>query len=56
MSATLGRPVRVELPDGSFEGTAVDVSPAGHLLVAADGSDEVVEVTVGDVVHLRHRA
>ena len=52
-SATLGRRVRVELPDGSIEGTAVDVTAEGHLLVASDAGHQV-EVTVGDVVHLRH--
>lgn len=55
VSATLGRPVRVELPDGSrLEGDAVDLTPGGHLLVAPAGGGEPVEVTVGDVVHLRH--
>jgi BirA family biotin operon repressor/biotin-[acetyl-CoA-carboxylase] ligase len=56
LSATLGRPVRVELPEGVVEGTALDVTPGGHLLVAPDDGREPVEVTVGDVVHLRHRA
>ncbi len=51
--ATLGRTVRVELPDGGFEGTAVDITPAGHLVVeAADGPRTVL---AGDVVHLRTR-
>jgi BirA family biotin operon repressor/biotin-[acetyl-CoA-carboxylase] ligase len=53
-SATLGRRVRVELPSGTIEGTAIDVTTEGHLLVLADGETEAVEVTVGDVVHLRH--
>ena len=53
-SATLGRPVRAELPSGSVVGTAVALTEAGTLLVApADGTD-AVEVSVGDVVHLRH--
>lgn len=56
LSATLGRPVRVELPGGRrVEGDAVALTDAGHLLVAPDGGGEVVEVTVGDIVHLRHR-
>lgn len=55
LSATLGRAVRVELPGGTLEGSALDVGPEGHLLVVDDGTGEVVEVTVGDVVHLRHR-
>jgi BirA family biotin operon repressor/biotin-[acetyl-CoA-carboxylase] ligase len=48
---TVGRQVRVELPDGTFTGEAVDVTDEGHLVVAtADGRREV---TAGDVVHLR---
>ena len=53
-SATLGRRVRVELGAGTVEGTAVDVTAAGHLLVLPDGAGEAIEVAVGDVVHLRH--
>lgn len=45
--ATLGRRVRVELPDGPFEGLATDVDGDGRLLV--DGRP----ITAGDVVHLR---
>jgi BirA family biotin operon repressor/biotin-[acetyl-CoA-carboxylase] ligase len=50
--ATLGRAVRVELASGSVRGIAVDIKPDGTLLVetAVDG---VVEITAGDVVHLR---
>jgi BirA family biotin operon repressor/biotin-[acetyl-CoA-carboxylase] ligase len=56
-SATLGRSVRVELPGGRIvEGDAVDLTPGGHLLVAPADGGPVLEVTVGDVVHLRHRA
>ena len=55
LSATLGRRVRVDLPDGEVVGVAVDVTEAGHLVVAPDGDEEPLEVTVGDVVHLRHR-
>jgi len=51
-SATLGQRVRVQLEARSYEGTALDVSEAGHLMVADDhGSTH--EVTVADVVHLR---
>jgi BirA family transcriptional regulator, biotin operon repressor / biotin---[acetyl-CoA-carboxylase] ligase len=50
-SATLGRMVRVELGTGALSGFAADVSPEGHLLVELAG--EVVEISVGDVVHLR---
>lgn len=56
LSATLGRPVRVELPGGRrVEGDAVALTDAGHLVVAPDDGGAVVEVTVGDIVHLRHR-
>ena len=51
-SATLGRAVRVDLGSDEIEGTASDITPAGHLVVVtADGPREVA---VGDVVHLRH--
>jgi BirA family transcriptional regulator, biotin operon repressor / biotin---[acetyl-CoA-carboxylase] ligase len=46
-SATIGQRVRVELADGSFEGTASDVRDDGALIV--DGRP----VIAGDVVHLR---
>jgi BirA family biotin operon repressor/biotin-[acetyl-CoA-carboxylase] ligase len=49
--ATLGRVVRVELPDETFTGTAADVTDAGHLLV--DVGMCLREVTAGDVVHVR---
>lgn len=48
---TIGREVRVELPDGSFTGLAEDVADDGHLVVATD--DGRREVAAGDVVHLR---
>ncbi len=44
---TLGRRVRVHLPDGWVEGVAEDVDAAGRLLV--DGRP----ITAGDVVHVR---
>lgn len=47
-SATLGQRVRVIGPDGSFTGTARDVTPAGSLLVEQDGGG-VREVLAGDV-------
>ncbi len=50
--ATLGRRVRVERPDGDVVGRAVDVGDAGQLVVR-DDTGAVVEVHVGDVVHLR---
>jgi len=45
---TLGRPVRVQAPDGAFEGVALDVDAEGALLVR--GSDGAVRaVHAGDV-------
>jgi BirA family transcriptional regulator, biotin operon repressor / biotin---[acetyl-CoA-carboxylase] ligase len=49
--ATLGRDVRVVLPDGELEGRAVDVTDAGHLVL--DTATGRVDVAVGDVVHVR---
>ncbi len=49
---TLGRRVRVELPDGIVEGTAVDVEPDGRLVVL-DTCAVTHRVAVGDVVHVR---
>jgi len=48
---TVGTRVRVDLPDGSFEGTATGISPEGHLVVATDGATRTV--VAGDVVHVR---
>jgi BirA family biotin operon repressor/biotin-[acetyl-CoA-carboxylase] ligase len=48
---TIGRHVRVILADREIEGVASGLSPEGHLLV--DGPDGPVEVSAGDVVHLR---
>jgi BirA family biotin operon repressor/biotin-[acetyl-CoA-carboxylase] ligase len=51
-SATLGRQVRVELAGDEVEGTAVDVTDDGHLVVETlEGTRRVL--AVGDVVHLR---
>jgi BirA family biotin operon repressor/biotin-[acetyl-CoA-carboxylase] ligase len=47
LSATIGRRVRVELADETFEGVARALTPEGFLVV-----DERV-VTAGDVVHIR---
>jgi BirA family biotin operon repressor/biotin-[acetyl-CoA-carboxylase] ligase len=47
-SATLGRRVRVELADETFEGTATALTDEGFLVV--DGR----VVSAGDVVHLRY--
>ncbi|MGO1768562.1 MAG: biotin--[acetyl-CoA-carboxylase] ligase [Microbacterium sp.] len=49
---TLGRRVRVSLPDGSdLLGTAADIDEEGRLVVRSDGRD--VAVAAGDVVHVR---
>jgi BirA family biotin operon repressor/biotin-[acetyl-CoA-carboxylase] ligase len=53
-SATLGRAVRVDLGADDVEGTAVDITDDGHLVVdLVEGGRRVL--TVGDVTHLRHR-
>lgn len=54
-TATLGRRVRVELPNETFEALAVDLDPAGHLVVRPDGKPDRV-IAAGDVVHLRAAA
>ncbi|MDQ1438067.1 MAG: BirA family transcriptional regulator [Acidimicrobiaceae bacterium] len=48
---TLGRVVRVELPDETFTGVAADVTDDGHLLV--DVGMCLRTVAAADVVHLR---
>ena len=48
---TIGTRVRVDLPDGSFEGTATGINPDGHLVVATGGATRTV--VAGDVVHVR---
>ncbi|WP_208029184.1 biotin--[acetyl-CoA-carboxylase] ligase [Rhabdothermincola sediminis] len=52
-SATVGREVRVERPGGTLEGRAVDVTADGHLVVEHE-TGSAIEITAGDVVHLRH--
>lgn len=51
-SATLGRRVRIDLGADDLEGTAVDVTAEGHLVVQTMEGDRRT-VAVGDVVHLR---
>ncbi|PZF64427.1 biotin--[acetyl-CoA-carboxylase] ligase [Curtobacterium sp. MCBD17_013] len=62
---TIGREVRVELPDGSvLEGTARDLDDEGRLVVEGPGtastpgagraSGAVTAIAVGDVTHLRY--
>ncbi|MET7279261.1 biotin--[acetyl-CoA-carboxylase] ligase [Kribbella sp. NPDC005582] len=54
MSATLGRAVRVELPDGTFlEGTARDLADDGRLIVDTPLGEQAL--AAGDVTHLRTR-
>ena len=50
---TLGRRVRVEGAHDALVGSAVDVDPAGRLVVRDDGGVEHL-VDAGDVVHLRN--
>ena len=50
---TIGRQVRVELPSGSWTGTAVGVDDHGQLLVRRPGSTLPETVMAGDVVHLK---
>ncbi len=50
---TIGASVRVDLPDGSFEGLATGLTPEGHLVVDVDGAPRTV--VAGDVVHVRPR-
>jgi BirA family biotin operon repressor/biotin-[acetyl-CoA-carboxylase] ligase len=49
---TLGRAVRVELPNGELRGRAIDVQRDGRLLVL-DECSITHRVDVGDIVHLR---
>jgi BirA family biotin operon repressor/biotin-[acetyl-CoA-carboxylase] ligase len=49
--ATLGARVRVELADGPIDGTAVDLTPSGQLVVETASGRQVV--SAGDVTHLR---
>jgi len=51
-SATLGRRVRVDVGRADIEGTAVDVTGEGHLVVETHDGDRRT-VAAGDVVHLR---
>ncbi len=49
---TLGRRVRVEVPDGMVEGRALDVESDGRLVVV-DECGITHRFAVGDVIHLR---
>ena len=50
-SATMGQEVRIESPSGAVEGTAVDLTTDGALVVEVEGNRQ--EFRSGDVVHLR---
>lgn len=50
-TATIGRTVRVERPDGELRGRAVGLTPEGALEVETDRG--TVVVSVGDITHLR---
>ncbi len=50
--STLGRRVRVELPNSEIHGTAIDVERDGRLVVL-DTCGVTQRLDVGDVVHLR---
>ena len=52
--ATIGRRVRVELPDGEVLGMATDLAIDGRLVVV-DDAGTAHRLSVGDVVHLRAR-
>ena len=53
LSATIGRPVRAELPGGqAFSGPAVGVDSDGRLLILVSPGSEVA-VAAADVAHLR---
>lgn len=54
LCTTPGREVRVVLPGGELEGTAVDVDPDGRLVVRTAAGQE--RLGAGDVVHVRPRA
>ncbi|MFT4965202.1 MAG: BirA family biotin operon repressor/biotin-[acetyl-CoA-carboxylase] ligase, partial [Halobacteriales archaeon] len=51
LSLTLGRRVRVDTPDGTVVGDAMDVAFPGHLVLQTDDGRQTV--TVGDCDHLR---
>jgi BirA family biotin operon repressor/biotin-[acetyl-CoA-carboxylase] ligase len=54
LCATLGRPVRVELPGGrQLAGLAQDIDADGRLLVRDAETTSVTPVSAGDIIHLR---
>lgn len=54
LCATLGRPVRVELPGGrTLPGIAEDIDMDGRLLVRDADTTSVTPISAGDIIHLR---
>jgi BirA family biotin operon repressor/biotin-[acetyl-CoA-carboxylase] ligase len=54
LCATLGRPVRVELPGGGvLSGVADDIDADGRLLVTPSSGARPAAVSAGDVIHVR---
>jgi BirA family biotin operon repressor/biotin-[acetyl-CoA-carboxylase] ligase len=54
LCATLGQPVRVQLPVGRVvTGVASDIDSDGRLLIAGDSGDSRTPVSAGDVIHVR---
>ena len=54
LCATLGRPVRLELPGGSvLSGVAEDIDTDGRLLGAPSSAAPPTAVSAGDVIHVR---
>ena len=48
MTDTLGRPVRVEMPDATIEGVAQDIDETGALLLRLEGGS-LRRVLAGDL-------
>jgi len=51
LSATIGKNVRVEMVNGSIEGTVVNIDEYGRLVVKC--SDGLKKIASGDCIHLR---
>jgi BirA family biotin operon repressor/biotin-[acetyl-CoA-carboxylase] ligase len=54
VSDTIGRRVRVGLPDGALVGEAVGIDQEGRVLVREQGTGAISGVATGDVEHLRY--
>lgn len=53
--STLGKPIRLSLPDGTESyGTALSLDATGRLRVRMDADGDVQAVAAGDVTHLRY--